>query len=125
MNIKIYGFKLKVVNGYATTDANGTENMKQLFYTNFNKASEKTEKHHKLVFVGDFNETTSIAECNCCFYGTKIIEDKNCNDNGYLLKIYAETNNCACHLLCSNTESCTDTLHIAMMDELGTVSTMY
>ena len=87
INIKIYGFKLTVVNGYAPAVANCTENQKHIIYTALNKATTKTEKHHKLVVIGDFNVPTIIlVECNCCFVGTNIIEDENYSDNGYQRK---------------------------------------
>ena len=86
MNRKIYGFSLGIVNVYSPTEANGTENQKQLFYTSLNKATMKTEKHQKILVIGDFNATTSIAEHRCYFDDSKIIEDPICNDNGRRLK---------------------------------------
>ena len=86
MNLKIYGFSLRIVNVYSPTEANGTENQKQLFYTSLNKATVKTEKHQKILVTGDFNATTSVAERRCYFDDSKIIEDPLCNDNGRRLK---------------------------------------
>ena len=91
MNIKIYGFNLRIVNSYAPTEANGTESQKQLFYTTLNKATIKTEKHQKIIVAGDFNATTSIAGRKCCFDGIRIIEDQCSNDNGYRLKNYCRS----------------------------------
>ena len=86
VNVKIYGFNIRIVNGYSPTELNGTENQKQLFYSSLNKATVKTKKHQKLIAIGDFNATTSIAERRCYFDGIKIIEDHQYNDNGYRLK---------------------------------------
>ena len=91
MNIKIFGFKLRIVNVYAPTDVNGTETQKQLFYAALNKATMKTEKHHKIIVLGDFNATTSIAQRRCCFDGSKVIEDEDCNDNGHRLKQFCRS----------------------------------
>ena len=86
INIKIYGFNLRIVIGYAPTDANRTESQKQLFYSQLKKAVVKTHKHQKLVVVGDFNAATSIAKRRCFFNGTNVIRDFECSDNGDRLK---------------------------------------
>ena len=86
MNLKIYGFSLRIVNVYSPTEANGTENQKQLYYTSLNKATVKTEKHQQILVTGDFNATTTVAERRCYFDDSKLIEDPLCNDNGRRLK---------------------------------------
>ena len=60
IDVKIHGFNIKIVNGYAPTEADGTDQQKLLFYSTLNKALVKTQKKQKLIVVGDFNATTSI-----------------------------------------------------------------
>ena len=43
MNIKVHGFNLRIVNGYAPTDANGSDSQKQEFYSHLKKAAFKPE----------------------------------------------------------------------------------
>ena len=95
INIKVHGLNLRVVNGYAPTDANGTDKQKQLFYSQLRKAAVKTQKHQKLIVTGDFNATTSIAKHRCFFDGKKVIQDPECSDNGTHLKTF-----CQNHELC-------------------------
>ena len=85
-NLKTYRFNLRIVKVYSPTEANGTENQKQLFYTSLNKATVKTEKHKKILVTCDFNATHSIAERRCYFDDSETIEDPLCNDNGRRLK---------------------------------------
>ena len=99
MDIKVHGFNIRIVNGYAPTEADGTEQQKLLFYSSLNKALVKTQKKQKLIVVGDFNATTSVSGKRCFFDGKKIVVDNSCNDNGNRLKLFCRT-----HELCiSNT----------------------
>ena len=99
MDVKIYGFNVRIVNGYAPTEADGTDQQKLMFYSTLNKAIAKTQKKQKLIVVGDFNATTNISQKRCFFDGKKFITDDSCNDNGNRLKSF-----CRNHQLCiSNT----------------------
>ena len=99
IDLKVNGFNIRVVNGYAPTEADGTEQQKLIFYSNLNKAIIKTQKKQKVIVAGDFNATTSISHKRCFFDGKKIITDPLCNDNGNRLKTF-----CRIHELCiSNT----------------------
>jgi hypothetical protein len=91
LNLEVHGFKLRVINVYAPTDVNGTENQKQTFYRELKKATVKTEKHQKLLIMGDFNATTSIAKSHCCYDGKKVLVDAECNDNGERLKDFCRS----------------------------------
>ena len=91
MNIRVHGFNLRIVNGYAPTEANGSESQKQQFYSHLKKAAVTTEKHQKLIVVGDFNATTSIAKYRCSYDGKNIIQDSDCNDNGDRLKSFCRS----------------------------------
>ena len=86
IDLKVNGFNIRVVNGYAPTEADGTEQQKLIFYSNLNKAIIKTQKKQKVIVAGDFNATTSISHKRCFFDGKKIITDQLCNDNGNRLK---------------------------------------
>ena len=55
INIRIYGFNLRIINVYSPTDVGGSPNEKDNFYRMISKACSKTEKHQKLVVIGDFN----------------------------------------------------------------------
>ena len=41
INLKIYGFCLRVVNAYALTETGGSKNEKDIFYRNLNKSKRK------------------------------------------------------------------------------------
>ena len=88
VNIKVHGFNLRVVNGYAPTDANGTDDKKHLFYSQLRKAAVKTQKHQKLIVTGYSNATTSIAKHRCFFDGKKVIQVPECSDNRTHLKTF-------------------------------------
>ena len=92
IDVKIHGFNIKIVNGYAPTEADGTDQQKLLFYSTLNKALVKTQKKQKLIVVGDFNATTSISKKRCFFGGKKVITDAICNDNGNRLKLFCRIN---------------------------------
>ena len=51
-----------------------------------NKAAIKQEKHQKLLVVGDFNASTSIAYKKCNYDGITFVPDEKCNGNGRRLK---------------------------------------
>ena len=85
MKLKIYGFRIKVVNVYSPTE-NGSESSKDIFYRLLRKSCSKTEKHEKLIVTGDFNAKTSIAFQHCCFDGTNAFYDNDYNDNGERMK---------------------------------------
>ena len=82
IDLKIHGFNIQVVNVYAPTEATGTESQKENFYSSLKKATEKTQKHQKLIVLGDFNVTTHIAKLRCFYDGKKIVTDSDYNDNG-------------------------------------------
>ena len=86
MVIKVKGFDIRLVNVYAPTNCNGTDNQKDTFYRMTKKACIKNLKHQKVIVTGDFNATTSILLKQCCFDGRQIIDDTMCNDNGSRLK---------------------------------------
>lgn len=92
IDLKINGFNIRVVNAYAPTEATGTLPQKQSFYSLLSKATQKTQKHQKLIVLGDFNATTSISKHRCFFDGKKIITDPECNDNGDRLKSFCRSN---------------------------------
>jgi len=92
MDLKLYGFNIRLVNAYAPTNSDGTENQKDLFYRQLKKACEKQEKHQKLIVAGDFNASTSLAFQKCHYNGTNVIHDDDCNDNGTRLKSFCRYN---------------------------------
>ena len=91
INLKIYGFNIRIINGYAPTDCGGTNNQKGLFYRTLKKACVKSEKHQKLLVVGDFNATTSIARYKSCYDGRIVLQDTDFNDNGSRLKTFCRS----------------------------------
>lgn len=86
IDMNISGFNLRVINVYSPTETGGSESMKNNFYRMLRKASVKREKHQKIIVLGDFNAKTSVAYRNCNFDGVQLIEDDDCNDNGYRMK---------------------------------------
>ena len=88
INLKIYGFCLRVVNAYASTETGGSKNEKDTFFRNLCKACNVKEKHRKLLVLGDLNATTSLAYRKSCFDGVKVIPDDNFNENGSRLKSF-------------------------------------
>ena len=91
INVNIYGFKLRVVNGYAPTNIDGTENQKTDFYRLLSKACKQTSKNHKLIISGDFNAETAVSQSMSFFHYASIIEDSSCNDNGERLKTFCRS----------------------------------
>ena len=91
INLRIHGFNARIVNGYAPTECDGSDSQKDLFYKKLNAACVKTQKHQKLITVGDFNATTSIANYMSYYDGIKILEDPECNDNGSRLKSFCKS----------------------------------
>ena len=91
INLKIYGFNIRVVNGYSPTETGGSDSQKDVFYRNLKAACAKTHKHQKLITVGDFNATTHVATYKSGYDGNKIIEDPNCNENGRRLKSFCRS----------------------------------
>ena len=51
-----------------------------------NKAAIKQGKHQKLLVVGDFNASTSIAYKKCNYDGITFVPYEKCNGNGGRLK---------------------------------------
>ena len=92
MNLKIYGFNLRIVNVYSPTEVGGTANEKDNFYRMINKACKRTEKHQKLIVIGDFNAETSYASKKCNFDGTIVIQDEKFNENGSRMKKFCRAN---------------------------------
>lgn len=92
IDLKLHGFNVRIVNCYAPTEADGTDQQKTIFYSSLNKAIVKTQKKQKLIVMGDFNATTSISQRRCFFDGKKILTDPSCNDNGNRLKSFCRTN---------------------------------
>ena len=88
IDMRIYGFNIRVVNGYSTTNIDGSVNGKDLFYRNLKKACMKNQKHQKLIVIGDFNAETGLANYKSCYDGVKTIMDNDCNDNGSRLKSF-------------------------------------
>ena len=85
-NLKLHGFNIRLVNGYAPTETGGSNTQKDEFYRSINKMCEKKEKHQKLIVVGDFNATTALALQKSEYDGSQILSDEICNDNGGRLK---------------------------------------
>ena len=85
LNKTINGFKLRLVDGYAPTDCDGTENQNNEFYRTLRKACER-EKNKKIIITGDFNATTSVSLSQSYFDGNQVIIDPICNDNGSRIK---------------------------------------
>lgn len=92
INLKIYGFNTRVVNVYAPTESDCSENKKDTFYKLLTKACRKKEKHEKLIIAGDFNAKTSLAYEKCYYGGTCVLPDDNCNSNGARLKTFCMSN---------------------------------
>ena len=86
IDMKVYGFNVRVVNVYAPTESGGSELQKDSFYKSLKKACVKNEKHQKLLVVGDFNAKTAAALQKCDYDGTQIIQDDVCNGNGARMK---------------------------------------
>lgn len=92
MNLKIYGFNLRIVNVYSPTDVGGSTSEKDNFYRMINKACSKIEKNQKIIVIGDFNAETSLANRKCSFDGSIIIQDEKFNDNGTRMKKFCRKN---------------------------------
>ena len=88
INMTIAGFRVRIINGYSPTNIDGSTSQKEEFYRKLRKACIKQEKHQKIIIAGDFNAQTEIIYGQCFFDGLKVIEDNNCNDNGYRLKSF-------------------------------------
>ena len=93
IDLNVYGFNIRVVNAYAPTNSDGSENEKNTFYKQLRKACKKEEKHQKLIVAGDFNANTSIAFKQCFYNGRMVIQDEYCNDNGFRLKSFCRDKN--------------------------------
>ena len=92
MDLKIYGFNLRVINVYSPTECDGSDNQKDMFYRSINEVCHKREKHQKVIVVGDFNAKTSIAYKKCNYDGNIIVPDDDFNDNGSRLKSFCRRN---------------------------------
>ena len=92
IDLKIYGFNLRVVNAYSPTETGGSTNVKDCFYRTVNKACARKEKNQKLLVIGDFNAKTSLALKKCCFDGSNIIPDEEFNENGSRMKSFCRKN---------------------------------
>ena len=92
LNLIVHGFRIRLVNGYSPTECDMSERKKDEFYNRLKKACIKKEKHQKLIVVGDFNAKTGLALKKCCYDGTNIIEDTDCNGNGSRMKDFCRKN---------------------------------
>ena len=92
INIKAWGFNTRVVNVYSPTETESSEAKKESFYRLLQKACIKKEKHEKLIIVGDFNAKTALALKKCCYDGSNVTLDDDCNDNGTRLKAFCMRN---------------------------------
>ena len=72
MNIKIKGYDIRLINAYAPTNCDVSENTKDLFYNKLRKSSIKQYKHQKLIVNGDFNATTEVVTKQCHYDGKKV-----------------------------------------------------
>ena len=88
INIKIFGFNIRVVNVYSPTETDDNTNKKDTFYRSLKKACQKRQKHEKLIVAGDFNARTSLAFKKCCYDGASVMPDDDCNENGSRLKTF-------------------------------------
>ena len=87
MNLKVYGFNLRIVNVYAPTDSGGSQNEKDVFYIESSTKHAKVQNNwQKLLVLGDLNAKTSLAYQKCCYDGIKVIPDNEFNDNVSRLK---------------------------------------
>ena len=86
VNIKVFGFNLRVITCSSPTNIDGSPMQKDNFYRTVRKAINKKEKHQKIIVAGDFNAQTSIAFKQRYFDGIKIVDDNSCNENGNRLK---------------------------------------
>ena len=91
MNVNVYGFKVRAVCVYSPTNCDGTQQMKDDFYRDIRKATQIKEKNRKLIVLGDFNAQTNVVYSKTNFGSNSIIEDVNCNENGYRLKSYCRS----------------------------------
>ena len=92
INIKIYGFNTRIVSVYSPTETEKNKTKKDSFYRLLLKACHKKEKHEKIIIAGDFNAKTSLAFQKCCYDGTILFSDTDCNDNGNRLKEFCMRN---------------------------------
>ena len=90
IDMKIYGFKIRVLNVYYPTNSDVSQNQKDEFYRLVRKACIKNNKHQKLIVAGDFNAQTSVALRICNFDERSIVQDNDCNDNGERLKSFCK-----------------------------------
>ena len=90
IDMKIHGFKIRMVNVYSPTNSDGSQNQKDEFYRLVRKACIKNNKHQKLIVAGDFNAQTSVALRKCNFDECSIVQDNDCNDNGERLKSFCK-----------------------------------
>ena len=88
INIDVYGFKIRVVCVYSPTNCDGSQQMKDEFYRDVRKAAQMRDKNRKLIVMRDFNAQTDVVYNKTDFNSDSVIEDKNCNENGYRLKSY-------------------------------------
>ena len=90
IDMKIYGFKIRVVNVYSQTNSDGIQNQKDEFYRLVRKACIKNNKHQKVMVAGDFNAQTSVAIRKCNFDEHSIVQDNECNDFKEWLKSFCK-----------------------------------
>jgi len=79
-SIDIYGCKTKIISVYAPTEP-GTDNAKTVFYRELCKHT-KTEKHRKLIVLGDFNATTNAVKVHACIRPSSDLTEIDSNVNG-------------------------------------------
>ena len=73
MNLMVYGFNIRVINVYAPTNCDSSENKKNMFYRQLTNACKKQEKHQKIIVAGDFNANTSVSFRKCDYNGENIV----------------------------------------------------
>ena len=89
-SIEVYGCKIKIVTIYAPTKES-TESTKFSFYRELCKHM-LTQKHEKLIVLGDFNATTTAVKNHACVRSTSILTDIESNNNGERMIDFAREN---------------------------------
>ena len=88
--IEIYGCKTKIISIYAPTN-NSAETTKHAFYRDLCNQLN-TNKHEKLIILGDFNATTSAVKQHACIRSSSVLIDIISNDNGERMVDFARDN---------------------------------
>ena len=67
--------------------------MKYEFYRDVQRAAQMRDKNRKCIVLGEFNAQTDVVHNKTDFNSDSVIEDKNCNENGYRIKSYCRSAN--------------------------------